>query len=773
MAQGEIFVDGYHWDGRIQWYSSPIEGQNASLVQADFYTDGFGGNGTFWGMLTMGDTSQETSWNGLGSEICIGSMQCTVAHDDQGNASLYIGMRCLPPQSHPDIGDELQGGETVTLDQIRQAGPSRIRFSQTEIQMEKHLLISIDRDQPDCIHRLTYQFGGHAGVIGKKLQTSGEWLVPDLTAYCMDALSGICTVTCITFRDGRLLGETSGKITLKVPDPTVPQLSEGELGREATVLTPRKSPHYKISLRFLCEKESIALGEGKADSFPWTPSYDIARLKPDLKKISGQLEAKTWLGSALVGTSTCALRLNVPENEHTRPVISEFTLTPIPGKLPEDFPLIRGKSGLQSHLEASSPCSEIAELTVTIGQQQAFGTDGRIDCLTQAGTLTAVARAEDLRGFAWESRLPVTVLPYEKPRCVPYEGFDQIVCSRADSLDILNPTGTGLAIYAGQRFTEIKKDGTNLNPCTLSYRMKKQGETGFSPWKILVPAGEKQKKLFLPLAVEDLTSSYQVELSCRDALGEQEKKLLNVMSKAVSFSLYDGVDGAAFGKFAEQAHVVDIAPHMTLQVRGKISLPPRALAGDAVLTVNGKTPDGGGNAVLAPEDLENPSDQTLDGWLDGWLRNWLCSWNLEKNYPVGRLWISDDPTDPSKIVGGTWKRLEDLFLLAAGPRYPAGTEGGEASHVLTEEELPSHSHKGLSYLGKTPIQLNPGTLPGYALTYQEGVGYEESELSSGSAGTGTAHNNMPPYRAVYVWQRIQDPAEKTISQEENYGRKET
>ena len=42
------------------------------------------------------------------------------------------------------------------------------------------------------------------------------------------------------------------------------------------------------------------------------------------------------------------------------------------------------------------------------------------------------------------------------------------------------------------------------------------------------------------------------------------------LSEAVSFVLYDGPDGAGFGKYPEAAHVVDIASHMTLRVRGKL-----------------------------------------------------------------------------------------------------------------------------------------------------------------------------------------------------------
>ena len=43
-----------------------------------------------------------------------------------------------------------------------------------------------------------------------------------------------------------------------------------------------------------------------------------------------------------------------------------------------------------------------------------------------------------------------------------------------------------------------------------------------------------------------------------------------IMTEAVSFVLYDGPDGAGFGKYPEAPHVVDIASHMTLLVRGRL-----------------------------------------------------------------------------------------------------------------------------------------------------------------------------------------------------------
>ena len=43
-------------------------------------------------------------------------------------------------------------------------------------------------------------------------------------------------------------------------------------------------------------------------------------------------------------------------------------------------------------------------------------------------------------------------------------------------------------------------------------------------------------------------------------------------------------------------------------------------------------------------------------------------------------------------MDGTWEQIEDKFLLSAGTSYTAGNIGGEATHLLTEDEMPTHLH---------------------------------------------------------------------------------
>lgn len=125
-------------------------------------------------------------------------------------------------------------------------------------------------------------------------------------------------------------------------------------------------------------------------------------------------------------------------------------------------------------------------------------------------------------------------------------------------------------------------------------------------------------------------------------------------------------------------------------------------------------------------------------------------------YPVGSIYMSTNNVSPASFLGGTWARIQNRFLLAAGGSYPAGSTGGEATHKITQNELPSHHHAGLYWGGDstngTPINLNGGTGNVYLAPSWTGGG-SGSPIYTGSTGGGAAHNNMPPYLAVYMWKR--------------------
>lgn len=114
-------------------------------------------------------------------------------------------------------------------------------------------------------------------------------------------------------------------------------------------------------------------------------------------------------------------------------------------------------------------------------------------------------------------------------------------------------------------------------------------------------------------------------------------------------------------------------------------------------------------------------------------------------YPVGSIYMSVQDVSPATFIGGTWERLKDRFLLGAGDTYTAGNTGGEATHVLTINEMPSHTHK--------LDRGNYGNLRREEIAYSNGESVQSDSWGVQNTGGGQAHNNMPPYLVVYMWKR--------------------
>lgn len=129
--------------------------------------------------------------------------------------------------------------------------------------------------------------------------------------------------------------------------------------------------------------------------------------------------------------------------------------------------------------------------------------------------------------------------------------------------------------------------------------------------------------------------------------------------------------------------------------------------------------------------------------------------NVDLAHPVGSLYFSTDPTNPSQIFGGTW------VAWGAG-RVPVGVDtsqtefntvektGGEKTHKLTVQETPSHAH---GFQGGSALftQENQGVKGiGAGNYWAEGVG---AIPNTSNAGGDQPHNNLQPYITCYIWKR--------------------
>ena len=155
---------------------------------------------------------------------------------------------------------------------------------------------------------------------------------------------------------------------------------------------------------------------------------------------------------------------------------------------------------------------------------------------------------------------------------------------------------------------------------------------------------------------------------------------------------------------------------------------------------------------------------------------------IDKVYPIGSIYMSVNSTSPATLFGGTWVRW-------GKGRIPIGVDtsqtefntvektGGEKTHTLTAAEMPQHNHSisaqtvattsngAHTHSAKYSNTANSngsaarvngnGNLEGYPIN-SNGAHTHNVTIpahNTDSKGSGTAHNNLPPYITCYMWKR--------------------
>lgn len=164
-------------------------------------------------------------------------------------------------------------------------------------------------------------------------------------------------------------------------------------------------------------------------------------------------------------------------------------------------------------------------------------------------------------------------------------------------------------------------------------------------------------------------------------------------------------------------------------------------------------------------------------------------------YPVGAYYISSNPTSPATLFGGTWERIQDRMILAAGSTYTAGLTGGSATKTLSVENMPAHNHSCSSTGNHTHARGSMNITGGSIINWyyratitgafyntaspsayvaegtsneyrQHDTSFEAKRSWSGETtsnglhqhiignnGSGTEFDVMNPYIVAYVWRR--------------------
>lgn len=122
---------------------------------------------------------------------------------------------------------------------------------------------------------------------------------------------------------------------------------------------------------------------------------------------------------------------------------------------------------------------------------------------------------------------------------------------------------------------------------------------------------------------------------------------------------------------------------------------------------------------------------------------------LDSIYPIGRGFIDFTNTDFSNYLGFTWERelvgLTPVGLDATQTEFnEIGKKGGEKTHTLTVQEMPTHEHSlGVSSTSGGQVENQPGF-----------GGNQDYTKTTSSRGGGQPHNNLQPYQVVAYWKRV-------------------
>ena len=500
-----------------------------------------------------------------------------------------------------------------------------------------------------------------------------------------------------------------------IPRATEPVMGAATMGETVRISLPRASSAFTHTLSYVFGSASGAIAENAGTEVLWTVPESLAAQIPDSPGGTGTLTCKTYNGGTLIGTKTISFTATVPQS--MKPALTngwaEVTYDNSGTKASGIAAWVQGYSKAKALFDSTKiACKQgasIAKYTVTYLGKTVEESPYRTDTIS-ATSATVRCAVTDSRGLtAWED-VTVELESYAPPMLVGAALY------RADGEGAAADSGTHIAGLATAKFSSIG----GRNTATIKGYWKSVG-------------GSYGEGVTLPFGAVGLVTgdveiaadrSYTAKIVVTDSLGNSTEFEENIPTEQVAFHLKEGGRGAAFGKAAEQDELLDVA--WDARFREDVQV-------DGALQVGGKT-------------------------------------LLDMVYPVGSIYLSVSGTDPQTLFGGTWARLEDVFLLAAGAKHPAGSTGGEEMHTLTVGEMPSHGNHLMQgrmyqeladnasndssyrsntlYLGKNAFASTGNFNRGWK-DWNGGEMYPAGTLKGG----GNPHNNMPPYLAVYTWKR--------------------
>lgn len=525
---------------------------------------------------------------------------------------------------------------------------------------------------------------------------------------------GTCTVT------------TSGSVV----QPSALTVSDGVFGAPIGItLSNSASVTNTVSVACAGHTETLQT-ESSENSLIWTPS--IATYAPDVSGAyaTATITTTTYYNDSAIGSNSkdITVRFNASD---VGPTITINSVAPDnTGTDAASFGdiFIVGRSKVKSTISASTGAgASISEYSIVVNGITTTVNSLTSNAITSANAINTsginipyTVSAIDTRGFSFTQQGTVgtsqsPVYAYENPK------IDEIIIFRCDSNGNRDDAGTYISVQATPGVSDLGTSGGNPRNTVVEFKACSAESGGSYNTEQDIDKVPPIGPTIISLDRDSQPGSgspdksYTVRIRIKDSLENEEFATRIIPSQKWAIKFNSDASAVAFGKSPEctGSNYLEIPVNWSIRRR----------------------------------ETSSPNTEHVALFDDNF---------VNVIYPVGSIYMSVNSTSPETLFGGTWERITGRFLLAAtdngdsGASQAAGNTGGEAEHTLTVDEIPSHTHSVKHY--STNTAADPAATS-FDLSSQKNLTNANSSYGPLPTGGGQAHNNMPPYLAVYVWKR--------------------
>ena len=568
--------------------------------------------------------------------------------------------------------------------------------------------------------------------------------------------------------------------------PAIPRASTGSsangvIGQPIALNISRHSDSFKhaIWVKFGTYDKKIA-GDNIDTSFTWTPEMSMCNEIPNASGGYGTLTYITYSNGIEIGRNTQPVTLSAPDN--IKPTLTGFTLTDtntavtsvVPGEQAfiQILSNIKVNFGQATGAYGSTITGYYAEI---VGKNQSTTTQGgSLGVMNYTGNVTIRARVTDSRGRTSNTiERTVNILEY----FAPILSFG-VARSGAQS--------STLTITRNAKVAPLAVGGVQKNQMKLTFKVAKFGSNDYK-----VDTGSASGTWTTVASLTNSNANLQGDYAANSSwavLGILEDKFtrtefaVNVATEQVVFS-YDKT-GVGINKIRERGALdvkgntyIDGFLRHCVEWAGGVSA--NDLIEGGVAWINKGTPnrDWGILETFRIGDLSgNEATQRFTqatGQKVWWrYRNTAGNWTpwvvegIDNFYPIGAIYQSAAPTDPSTFMGGVWERFGNGKVLVGADETDAdfnaaNKQGGVKVHKHdsgTYEAMIGTNGGNTDSLGYIAGNKNNDKIQNSTSTYKIagqpiGAGKNFNHFTE-IAGQSAGSSSLQPYITIYRWRRI-------------------